>query len=243
MRIAKMPNGEPEIYVAVQGEGKTIGVPSVFVRLSGCNLHCKWCDTAYTWNFENTPWKHDIEDKHKIDEMQYEISVKKVVKKIKEIAPPNKNVVFTGGEPLLQQVELWQVMKEFSNDWTFEIETNGTIEFNKQLLHNVLVNCSPKLANSGNDINKRLNYDVLNAIKVANSIFKFVIDGEESLAEVEKIVEQLQIPRNKIYLMPEGIETNDIINGTRALSIICAERGWNLSTRLQVILYNTKRAV
>ena len=59
MKLARLPGGEPEIFHTVQGEGRNTGLPSVFIRSSLCNLHCWWCDTDYTWNWEGTPFAHD----------------------------------------------------------------------------------------------------------------------------------------------------------------------------------------
>ena len=59
MKLARLPDGSPEIFHTLQGEGLSAGKPAVFIRASLCNLHCVWCDTDYTWNWENTPWKHE----------------------------------------------------------------------------------------------------------------------------------------------------------------------------------------
>ena len=112
MKLAKLSGG-PEIFHSVQGEGPSSGLPSVFVRSSLCNLHCVWCDTDYTWNWVGTRFRHErdadpsyrkYEKRHQI----VELSPQEVVDGV--IAYPCRNVVLTGGEPLIQQDDFRQVM-------------------------------------------------------------------------------------------------------------------------------------
>lgn len=238
-----MEDGTPEIYLAVQGEGKTIGKPMVFVRFSLCNLHCKFCDTFYTWNFENTPWKHDFAPKCQTSKEIIELNVEEVVSCIKEVAGINKNVIFTGGEPTLHQKEIKEIIGLLPG-WYFEIETNGTILFDNDLIKYIdQINCSPKLENSGNDLERRFKQDVLTQIKENNGIFKFVISDQESVDEAEEIISAIDIPSRQVFFMPQGIKREEIIEGSLKLNELCMAKGYNMSTRLQVILYNTKRAV
>ena len=97
-----------EIFESLQGEGPFAGRPSIFVRLSGCNLNCSWCDSKYHAKGDET-------------------TVKEVVEQIKSFK--TKHIVISGGEPLLQEGELWKLVGALiGKDYTFEIETNGTID-------------------------------------------------------------------------------------------------------------------
>jgi organic radical activating enzyme len=244
MKIAQLEEGVPEIYLAVQGEGRTIGKPMVFVRCSLCNLHCTFCDTFYTWNFENTPWEHDFAPKCSISKEMMEMNPEQVAEYIKKVAGVNRSVLFTGGEPTLHQREIKKIIEILGLGWWVEIETNGTNLIDEELVHRIdQINCSPKLSNSGNDLDRAIKYDVLNQIKEAGGIFKFVIGEEKQLEEVEFLLNQLSISKEQVYLMPQGVKTQEIIDGSRWLNEICMEKGYNMSTRLQVILYDTKRAV
>src|SRR5215813_2382138 len=97
MLLSRMADGMPEIFASVQGEGATIGVPSVFVRLAECNLKCGFCDSKYTWD-----WEHHDRAANTI-----ELPREDVAAKIGECAGAAvRTVVITGGEPLLQQPAL-----------------------------------------------------------------------------------------------------------------------------------------
>ena len=246
--ISKMPNGEAEIYLAVQGEGKTIGKPMVFTRLANCNLMCKWCDTFYTWNFDNLnrPNPHSTELPVKKEDYVKEMSEMEVMEKIKE--QKVKAVNFTGGEPTLQQTSILNIMRQLrlqEDGWWFETETNGTIKMQQEYLDSLdQINCSPKLESSGNLEPVRHRPEVIQQIK-SKAIFKFVVttDWREDIEEIKNWQKQNKVPSEKIYLMPEGIEKEKIIQGTRFLMDTFAKEGFNISTRLQVICYGAKRAV
>src|SRR5688572_11065970 len=127
MNIARLPDG-PEIFASVQGEGKTQGRPSVFVRTSHCNLYCAWCDTDYTWNWVGTPFKHVRNRKYDPSQEILEMSPAEVARAVR--SHPGTNVVLTGGEPLLQHRELAELMgilREADHRYRFEVETNGTL--------------------------------------------------------------------------------------------------------------------
>jgi len=111
-----------EIFYSIQGEGRTVGAPAVFVRVSGCNLNCQWCDTDYTKG--------------------QKISLEKIIQQIKKY--PCKNIIFTGGEPSFCQDEILKIMQKLKN-YTFEIETNGS---NLISLPIQQVNVSYKISNA-----------------------------------------------------------------------------------------------
>ena len=151
----------PEIFYSLQGEGPFIGRPSIFLRLSMCNLFCHWCDTAYTWNWIGSSFKHMNHVKYSIKEEQYYASITEILHKIRQF--PCHNIVLTGGEPLLQQKQLIPLLQQLKKqNYTIDIETNGTItplSTVHQLISSYVV--SPKLSNSKVPLNMRLKEMVL----------------------------------------------------------------------------------
>lgn len=261
MKICKMPDGTPEIYGPVlQGEGKTQGLPVIFVRLFNCNINCKWCDSFYTWYHKGNKSLHDYARPVERKDYLLEMTEQDVADYIKGITSKTgiKNVVFTGGEPLLQQKSIIDVMKKLFwhdvvNDWHFEIETNGTIMPDSDVLaHLNQINCSPKLKSSGVSEGMRNKPLVINTLynhavtyKNGNICFKFVIrqqNFDEDIAEVKEWQKQNNIDSKYIYLMPEGIDREQIIETTKLLEEKCPN-GYIINTRLHVLLNGNKRAV
>jgi len=231
MLLARMPNGAPEVFATVQGEGPSLGVPSVFVRLGGCNLTCTWCDTAYTWDWSRFDKKKETE----------ELSADDVAARaIGEAKDGVRNVVFTGGEPLLQQKDLALVaarMKE--RGFRIEVETNGTIVPEPALAAVVdQWNVSPKLATSGNALEKRW---VPNAIAWfsdrPNAFFKIVVASKDDLDEIEKTA----LPKERLIVMPEGTDATTRAERSRWLAEVCTEKGYRLGARLHVHIWGAER--
>ena len=244
-------HGGPEIFHSIQGEGVSMGVPSVFVRASLCNLHCQWCDTDYTWNWKNTPWKHERDEepdyqKFKKSEYIIELATQEVADRITTF--PCTNVILTGGEPLLQDKAWQSVIDHLINinvDYRFELETNGTIIPSAALDAAISqYNVSPKLANSGNDTSQRINDDALRFFSESDKAwFKFVVSEGNDLAEIEELISSHSLPQNRILLMPEG-RTNETLEKRRLwLADICRDRNYRYSDRLHIQLWGSKRGV
>lgn len=234
MRLSQLSPGHPEIFATVQGEGLSLGVPSVFVRLSECNLRCGYCDTKYTWDWDNYDREKEATDVAPTD----------VAAAVQRIAAGAKTVVITGGEPLLQQVDIAEVGAVLKTaGMRIEIETNGAIQPTVALA--ALVdqwNVSPKLANSGNARSARLRAGPLAWFADAsNAVFKFVVESPVDLDEIEALLVRYSIPRERVLLMPEGIDATVIAERGRWLAAECLRRGLRLTTRLHVSLWGQAR--
>jgi organic radical activating enzyme len=232
------------IFYSLQGEGLFIGQPAIFIRLHMCNLCCDWtkagggrCDTFYTWDRETKEYwtSHSF--------MLFE----DVLKEIKKY--PCKRIVFTGGEPLIQQKQIATFIKDYLNDHSYiiEIETNGTILPSSALLystHTVWLNCSPKLSAAGMPERNRINSSVLEFVNhYSTSVFKFVVTNDEDLLEVDEIVKAQEIFPGKVIIMPEGVDRDAITLRMQDLVEKVKSRGWAMIPRLQIFIWGNKRGV
>ena len=247
MKLASL-NGKPEIFFSLQGEGKSLGTPAIFIRASLCNLHCVWCDTDYTWNWEGTPWKHRNENdpqyrKWKKEESIIELTPQEIAKHI--LSYNCQRLILTGGEPLLQQEEWILLLRLLEKEKSFfcEIETNGTL-IPTPLLDSLLdqYNVSPKLQNSGNEKQDRIRKEPLHYFASSEkSWFKFVITEEKEIKEVESLIETYSLPRQKIFLMAEGNEKQTLRKKENWLAEICLKRGFLFSPRMHIHLWGSER--
>jgi 7-carboxy-7-deazaguanine synthase len=223
-----------EIFYSLQGEGMLVGVPSVFVRTSGCNLRCVWCDTPYTsWNPEGE-----------------EIPLESIVASVQEFGA--RHVVLTGGEPMiaLQVVNLTNRLRQA--DLHITIETAGTVYAPVAC---DLMSISPKLANSTPREreggrwaaqHERLRYqpEILKRLITEYSYqLKFVVMSPEDLAEIEKICTNIGAERERVVLMPEGTTPEVLRERGQWLAEICKQRGYRYSPRLHVDLWGDRRGV
>lgn len=225
-----------EIFYSVQGEGTLVGVPSVFLRASGCNLRCRWCDTPYaSWKPEGT-----------------EMSIEAILQAVNEHS--TRFVVVTGGEPMVakEMPRLLQRLREAGKHIT--IETAGTIP--PEGVPCDLASISPKLAHSTPDetaagkawVDKherlRLHPEVLRAwCSEYDFQLKFVIASEADVLEVKAVIESIgiEIPPEKVLLMPEGI-TQEALKARQMLLVdICKREGWRYSPRLHIDLFGNQR--
>ena len=235
-----MPDGSPELFHTLQGEGPSLGAPAVFLRLSLCNLHCQWCDTPYTWNWEKTPWKHNDGTKFSKAEQILELAPAEIAPLLSDFACDR--LVLTGGEPLLQQDALVELIDLL--DFPFiEIETNGTQLPSAELESRVTAfNVSPKLSNSGMDESQRLNDKALFAFAQSKkATFKFVVCSEADITEIKRLQTTFAIESHRIFLMPEGRSPAELETRALWLADQCRDLGYRFTPRLHVLLWGDKR--
>lgn len=250
MKLAKLGDG-PEIFHTIQGEGVSAGCPAVFVRASRCNLHCVWCDTDHTWNFEGTPWKHEKDSlpgyaKHRKADVTIELEPKEIAERILAFCCPR--VVITGGEPLLQEAGFLEMIGHIRRELpecVFEVETNGTRIPSPAFAEAVnQFNVSPKLANSGMEETLRLNSDALAYFTTSpKAWFKFVVSTPADLAEIQTIRARFEIPSSRVLLMPEGRTAAQLDRSAEWLAGICRDLGFRFCDRLHVRIWGDKRGV
>ena len=238
--------GEPEIFDTIQGEGRNIGHHTAFVRLSECNQHCNFCDTAFTWAFK--PELGDAHDDGRTflrSEWQTQREVTEVADRV--FAANDKSVVITGGEPMMQQAAVTNLIKELRKknpDYHAEIETAGTLAPTDELAELLSqINVSPKLSSSGNDIRKSLKERPLKKLAEAGADFKFVVTSQQDIDEILMVVEMAQVSPDHVYLMPEGRTPEEIQRHGDMIADLCKEHGFNLTTRLHVLLWGDKKNV
>jgi 7-carboxy-7-deazaguanine synthase len=222
-----------EIFYSVQGEGVHAGTPSVFLRTYFCNLTCTWCDTMYTWLNQSSS-RPGIDYRPMTPQAIFE----------EVLGYGCRHIVLTGGEPLLHQnllAPLISLLK--SSGYFIEVETNGTIAPNERLLD--LVDCfnvSPKIGNSLVQENVRIRPAPLRGfVQCDKAWFKFVVSDPEDVAEIEHLISSQGIPRERVLLMPEGIDLATICGRSKWLIEICKEKGFRFTTRLHIMLFGNLR--
>lgn len=218
-----------------QGEGPSTGRRASFIRLGGCNLSCKWCDTPYTW------------DAKRFD-LRKEITRRPVAELIGEVDRQDTGLaVITGGEPLLQQSQpAWAALLSGLDriGVDVEVETNGTIKPADMFVSRF--NVSPKLAHSGDPIARRIVPAALVEFAylahAGTACFKFVVKAAADLDQVDRLVAEYEIPRRAVWIMPEGTSRSRLIVAASRLADPVIDRGYNLSTRLHVLLWGNERS-
>ncbi len=227
MRIA-------EVFYSIQGEGALVGTPSVFVRTSGCNLRCVWCDTPYTsWQPEGT-----------------EMEVEAILAEVRRY--PTRHVVVTGGEPMIapEIVPLTEGLRGAGLHIT--IETAGTVVAPVAC---DLMSISPKTSNStprerdggrwaAQHESLRFQPQVLGRLMSDYDYqLKFVVQQPEDLDEILRMVADLGADRRKVILMPEGTDPATLRQRSLWIAELCKREGFRLSPRLHVDLWGARRGV
>jgi 7-carboxy-7-deazaguanine synthase len=219
-----------EIFYSLQGEGGLVGMPSIFVRTSGCNLRCRWCDTPYTsWNPEGA-----------------EMSIDEILATVRTY--PATHAVVTGGEPMIAPgiAELTTRLRRAGMHIT--IETAGTVWAEVEC---DLLSISPKLSNStpegpfaAQHERLRIQPEVLGRLMAAHEYqLKFVVATPGDVEEIRGLVKALGAPKQNVILMPEGVDVAVLRERTKWVAEACKTEGYRFTPRLHVELYGNKRGV
>jgi len=240
-----------EIFYSLQGEGFLAGVPSVFVRLAGCPLRCKWCDTKYAW--EQTSGQD-----YSIAKIVQAVLRKSAWGRLTAESPgqqwPCKFVVVTGGEPMINS-DLPQLVQELkAADKHITIETAG-IAFIPDLACD-LMSISPKLSNSAPTAEDRsqkteirrqkfLRLDIAVLRELIDSYdyqLKFVVDSENDLPEIQETLEKIgNVDSENVMLMPQAVTRDELLTKSQMVADMCKRTGFAFCQRLQVLLWNNQR--
>jgi 7-carboxy-7-deazaguanine synthase len=222
-----------DIFFSIQGEGRLSGVPSTFIRLTGCNLRCSWCDTPYT------SWAPEGE----------RLMLAEILQRVDSL--PARHAVITGGEPLLspEVVMLCAALRE--RDLHVTVETAATV-FRPVACD--LASLSPKLSNSTpyqRDAGRfalrherlRLRPDVIRAFMDRSDYqLKFVVADPIDVDEVEELLEQLPgVDREKVLLMPQGTTTEELARRGPCVAEVCKQHGFRYCPRLHIELFGNRR--
>lgn len=247
MKLARNGDG-PEIFFSLQGEGRELGRPSVFVRTSRCNLYCRWCDTPYTWNWRGHGFEHDGGASSEFEAASETVTLEpdEVAEHVRRF--PCFNVVLTGGEPLLQAdacVALMQRLRSLDARYRFDVETNGTLV--PPLAMQGLVDLymvSPKLDNSGVRASLRLRPDALAYFaRDERASFKLVLSDPSETREVLELLEPYGVAPDRIYLMPQASSAEELRAQGPAVAAVALAHGFRFSDRLHLHLYGKARGV
>ncbi|HMF13614.1 MAG TPA: 7-carboxy-7-deazaguanine synthase QueE [Gemmataceae bacterium] len=226
MRIA-------EIFYSVQGEGRLAGVPSAFVRTSGCNLRCWFCDSPYT------SWQPEGEN----------IAVAEILERITDF--PTRHAVVTGGEPLIapEIVELCAALR--LRDYHVTIETAATVfkpvECDLASLSPKLSNSTPRQRDGGRHAERheglRLRPDVIAAFMERSDYqLKFVINQPADVSEVLELLQLLpDVDYSKVLLMPQGVTSEELHARGPWLIEECKKHGFRFCPRLHIELFGNQR--
>ncbi len=228
-----------ELFYSLQGEGKLAGVPSVFVRTSGCNLRCWFCDSYHT-SWEPT---------------HAQLSVDEIIASVAD--HDADHVVVTGGEPMIHDGIVTLLERLADRGYHTTVETNGTIYRDAPI---DLASVSPKLASSTPTAdrdpkgdgewaerheNDRIDVDALAQLADAyESQLKFVVTGGDDLPEIERIVDRIRaaandpIPDGDVLLMPEGTTRTELDETRQRVAELAAEHGYRYTPRVHVDVWN-----
>lgn len=225
-----------EIFYSLQGEGFLAGVPGVFVRLAGCPLRCKWCDTKYAWD-------QKAGQNYTIAEI-----VQTVLRKESPGQQwPCKFIVVTGGEPMINS-ELPQLVHQLkATDKHITIETAG-IAFIPDLACD-LMSISPKLSNSTPSIKNRSQKFLRLEIAVLHELIdnykyqlKFVVDSENDLPEIQQTLEKIgNVDSENVMLMPQAATRGELLLKSPMVADMCKRTGFAFCQRLQILLWDNQK--
>lgn len=222
-----------EMFRTFQGEGPSAGRLAAFLRLGGCNLTCARCDTPYTWDASRYNLREEL--------------APMTAEAIAEAVPRAPLVVVTGGEPTLYRAHLAMArLLDLLAPRQVEIETNGTLDPDPiDRWSNVTFNVSPKLDGpmSVDPFEKRIvipalrRYAVL--AKLRRAVFKIVVDGVDAVHQAFRLVDEVDVPRDRVWLMPEGNTVAGTLATASAIADTVLAGGANLTLRQHVLIWPT----
>jgi organic radical activating enzyme len=231
---------DDKIFYTIEGEGEHIGKPSVFMRLSMCNLTCKGfassdspngCDSFVSWTVKNRMTYSEVFDL--ITQNGYQCRLRDgAIWKI------------TGGEPLIQQKALLELVDQYIFRFGYvpriDFETNATIIPDQQWIDwKATFTTSPKLSNNGDPVEKRYKPEVLKWHAQRRSGFKFVVSSENEVNEIlEKYVSDCNVPRDRIWLMPCCGSRLEHSEKAHIVAELCKKHNFNFSPRLQLVIWD-----
>ena len=220
-----------EIFESIQGEGNNAGKPAVFLRTAECNLKCVWCDTKYTWDWKNYDYSKEVN----------EISIKEVRQSLEQFRI--RHLVITGGEPLMQQDDLAELLTFLKPKFYVEVETNGTILPNNTL--SVLVdqwNVSPKTKNSGNPLEMCEDNECYTFFsKKKNCYFKYVVESEEDIIEINQLISKYNLEKERVLLMTQAMTKEEILAKEKNVFTLSKKNSLGFSPRLHVMKWGSQR--
>jgi 7-carboxy-7-deazaguanine synthase len=234
---------DDKIFYTIEGEGEYVGYPSVFMRLSMCNLTCKGfasadsphgCDSFVSWSVKN---------KMTFDEIYDYMAQNSYNCKLRDGAIWK----LTGGEPLIQQKQLLKLVQGYVDRFGYtpviDFETNATILPDEEWVtkFRATFTTSPKLSNNGDPEEKRYKPAVLRWHVQNGSGFKFVINNESDLDEVfEKYIHHpdVLVPSNRVWLMPCCGSRQEHSEKAAMVAELCKKHNFNFSPRLQLVIWD-----
>jgi organic radical activating enzyme len=214
-----------ETFYSIQGEGATAGLPAIFVRLQGCSVGCRWCDTKYSWD----------------PAAGREVTLPDLLAEV--AAFPCRRVVITGGEPLESSLFATQASALTERGYTVEVETSGTLEPPHDTPEAIQWNVSVKLAGSGVADDRRVNPAAIGAFLTRQAWWKFVVGEPAEVGEVLRLAERFALPRDRVLLQPEGLRAEDLAARTPWLVEACKAHGFRFSPRLHILIWGARRGV
>lgn len=237
-----------EYFYSFQGEGPDRGEPAIFIRTGGCALDCKWCDTAEVWkNGKVAPvnfWREEMNSK--------------LSGVLKAHGQGNILLVLTGGDPMLQQGPLFELVKQLrgisTRCFNVQVESEGVrmpMDAFRSLSRYVnghghlRYNLSPKLANSGMELDRRYKPEVIQYhLANTNCVFKVVVSNEQDLKEwIEFYEVPFRIPRRKVYLMPCADNREDLVAQSPEIVRLALKYGYHFSNRDHIAVFDRKTGV
>lgn len=212
----------------IQGEGRMTGQLASFIRVTGCNLSCDWCDAKYTWDWEQYDHATEV----------HRMSVDDVITQLEQ--HPGR-IIVTGGEPLLQHHQLAKVIRTMPHR-DFDLETNGTRPLGQTRGLWANVSCSPKVGPSAGQTGQGgtglLHPDILDDPTID---LKFVVRDQTDLDAVDAFITERDINPARVWLMPEGTTGDIITERTPFTANACTARGFNFSSRVHIYAWQDKR--